>query len=409
VRALRGPAPFLGSRALALSPDGRSVYVASSKSDAIAILRRDARTGVLTQRGGAAGCVARDGAGGCAKARGLRHPNSVAVSPDGHDVYATALATDAVVAFRRNRSTGALAQLPGPSGCVAGRATPGCATGRALDGPDVVVASPDGAEVYVGAFSGNAVATFARDRSTGALTQPSGTAGCVGGAPADGCAPGLALGAPEGMAVSGDGKDVYVAAALSNALDVLARDPSTGALTQATDGTGCIVNAALAGCTTGVQLGGANAVAVSPGDGDVYVTSLTSNSLTSFTRAASTGTLAQQPGTSACAIDVLAVGCSLARALRAPEGLAASPDGANVYAAAFGSGAIGVFDRNASSGALIQKPRRAGCVTASATPDCTRGRAIQQVSSIALSPDGRFLYAAAFASDAVSVFKRATR
>jgi hypothetical protein len=36
VRALRGPAPFLGSEAIAISPDGRNVYVASSASNAIA-------------------------------------------------------------------------------------------------------------------------------------------------------------------------------------------------------------------------------------------------------------------------------------------------------------------------------------------------------------------------------------
>ena len=41
----------------------------------------------------------------------------------------------------------------------------------------------------------------------------------------------------------------------------------------------------------GVQLSGANAVAVSPGDDDVYVTSLFSNSVTSFTRSTSAGGL----------------------------------------------------------------------------------------------------------------------
>lgn len=405
MRALRGPGPFLGSRAVAISPDGRNVYVASSGSDAIAVFMRDARSGALTQGAGTAGCIAARGASGCARADALVHPNSVAVSPDGRNVYATALDTDAVVAFKRNARTGKLTQ----SGCVAGTALPGCAAGRALDGPDVVVVSPDGKDVYVGSFFGNAVVVLARNSSSGALTQTAGTAGCIGGAAADGCAPGVALGAPEGLAISTDGDDVYVGAALSNALDTLARDPSTGALTQATDGTGCIVNAPLAGCATGLQLGGANAVAVSPDDGDVYVTSLTSNSLTSFTRSTSTGQLAQQPGTSACAIYVLAVGCSLGRALRAPEGLAVSPDGATVYAAAFKSNALDVFDRDTTSGALLQKPRRAGCVTASALPDCTRGRALGEVSSVAVSPDGRNIYAAAFASDAVSVFKRVTR
>lgn len=131
--------------------------------------------------------------------------------------------------------------------------------------------------------------------------------------------------------------------------------------------------------------------------------------LISFTRTSGSGQLAQQTGTSACAIYVLAVGCSLARTLRAPEGLAVSPDGASVYAAAFGAGAIAVFNLNASSGALIQKPRRAGCMTTGAVPDCTPGRALRGVSSLVVSPDDRYLYAAAFASDAVSVFKRATR
>src|SRR3954447_8437586 len=40
-RALKGPGPFMGSRAIAISPDGRNVYVASSTSDAIAIFKRD--------------------------------------------------------------------------------------------------------------------------------------------------------------------------------------------------------------------------------------------------------------------------------------------------------------------------------------------------------------------------------
>jgi DNA-binding beta-propeller fold protein YncE len=409
VRALRGPAPFLGSNAVAISRDGENVYVASSRSDAIAIFRRNARTGKLTQRSGTAGCIAAKGASGCAEARALNGPNSVAVSADGKNVYATSLGSDAVVVFRRKPSTGALTQARGASGCISKRAAPGCAAGRALDGPDVVTVSPDGDNVYVGAFFGNAVATFARDASTGALTQPSDTTGCIVNTPTDGCATGLALAAPEGMAISADGDNVYVATAVSNALGVFARNSSTGALTQATDGTGCIVNSPLSGCTTGTQLGGANAVTVSSDDDNVYVTSLLSNSLTTFNRAASTGQLTQQTGTSACVIYVLAVGCSLGRALSAPEGLAVSSDGASVYAAAFKSGAVDTFNRNADSGALIQKPRRRGCLTSRATPDCARGRALSGVSSVAVSPDGKHLYSGSFASNAVGVFKRVTK
>ena len=404
-RALRGPAPFLGSRAVAISPDGRSVYVASSGSNAVAAFRRDVRSGRLTQPAGAAGCIAAGGASGCARAIALIGPNSLAVSADGRSVYATAVTSSSVITFRRNRSTGALTQ----AGCIAATAIAGCDPGRALDGPDVITVSPDGKSVYAGAFRGSAVAVFTRDPSSGKLTQPADATGCVVNTPVSGCTSGLALGAPEGMAISGDGTSVYVAAAASNALAVLTRSSSTGALTQATDGSGCIADAPLAGCTTGIQLAGANAVAISPDDGDVYVTSLLSNSVTSFTRTPSTGRLTQQPGTSACVIYVLAVGCSLGRALSQPEGLALSPDGASLYAAAFRSDAVAVLGRNATTGGLMQKSRSAGCVTSGAAADCARGRALNGVSSLAVSPDGRNVYGAAFDSNAVSVFKRVSK
>jgi len=409
VRALQGPAPVIGSDALAISPDGKNVYVASSKSNAIAVFMRSARTGKLTQAAASAGCIALAGGNGCATARGLAGPNSVTVSPDGKNVYATSLVSSAIASFRRNRSTGALTQAGGASGCITNAATTGCTTGRALGGADVVSVTADGRNVYVGAFNGGAVAVFTRDTSSGALTQPSGTAGCIANSGSDGCAAGFALGEPEGLAISGDGNNVYVGAALGNALDVLVRNPSTGALTQANDGSGCISSSVIAGCTPGAQLAGADAVAVSPDDGDVYATSLLSNSVTSFTRTANSGQLLQQGGTSACVVYLLAVGCSLGRALDGPEGLAVSPDGANVYTAAFGSGAIAALNRNPESGALSQKPRAAGCVASSATPDCTLGRALSGVSSLAVSPDGSYLYSAAFKSDTIGVFKRITK
>jgi DNA-binding beta-propeller fold protein YncE len=409
VRALRGPSPFLGSHALAISPDGRNVYVASSRSHAIAIFTRAARTGALTQRAAAAGCIARNGADGCARAVGLPVPNSVTVSPDGKNVYATSVGSNTVVSFRRNRKTGALTQLGNRAGCIANAATPGCVTGRALDGPDAVAISPNGKSVYVAAFAGSTLAVLSRKPSTGALTQPSDTTGCIVEVPVSGCTTGLAVGNPEGVVVSPDGSDVYVAAPGSNAVDTFARDTSSGALTQATDGSGCIVEIPLSGCTTGVQLAGADALAVSPDGAGVYVTSALSNAVTAFSRDASTGVLTQLDGTSACVIDVLAVGCSLGRTLKDPEGVAVSPDGASVYVTAFASGALDVFNRNASSGAVTQKSRAPGCLVAGAVPRCLLGRGLRGASSVVVSPDGRNAYSAAFASDAVGIFKRVTR
>lgn len=409
VRALQGPAPFLGSNAVALSPDGRNLYVASSTSDAIAVFGRDAKTGRLIQAPGRGGCIAAKGAARCAIAVGLDGPNSVAVSADGRNVYATSSNSSSVAIFARNGSTGALTQATDGSGCIADAPMAQCTTGRALGGADVVTVSPDGRSVYVGAFFANAVSTFVRDPSTGTLTQPSDATGCVVNAPTYGCTTGLALAAPEGMAISADGTSVYVASALANALVSFARDPSTGTLTQATDGSGCVVNAPLAGCTTGTRLSGANAVAVSSDDTTVYVTSLFSNSVTTFARTPPTGAVTQHAGTSACVISVLAVGCSLGRAFTAPEGIAVSSDGSSVYAAASGSGAVDVLDRDPTSGALMQKPRAAGCITARGTSDCMAGRALVGTSSVAVSPDGRYVYAGAFGSNAVSVFRRITK
>jgi DNA-binding beta-propeller fold protein YncE len=106
---------------------------------------------------------------------------------------------------------------------------------------------------------------------------------------------------------------------------------------------------------------------------------------------------------------LLAVGCSLARQLSGPEGLAISPDGASVYATAFTSGAVDVFDRNADSSAVTQKSRAPGCMVGSPPPGCLLGRGLSGVSSIAVSPDGRDVYSAAFGSNSVGVFRRVTK
>ena len=55
---------------------------------------------------------------------------------------------------------------------------------------------------------------------------------------------------------------------------------------------------------------------------------------------------------------------------------------------------------------MKQLPGRGGCLAPRSVPGCTRARALRGVSSIALSPDGRFLYSTSFGSDAVDIFRR---
>jgi DNA-binding beta-propeller fold protein YncE len=409
-RALKGPGPFMGSRAIAVSPDGRDVYVAAAKSDAIAVFARNGKTGALKQRKGKAGCVAAPVAGkdakGCGAAIGLIGPNSIAVSPDGAYVYATSREGASLTSFARNSKTGALKQLPpSSSGCISGLPIPGCTPGRALSGPDVVVVSPEGSNVYVGSFFGNAVVAFARNPESGALTQLEGTAGCIAAA-TSGCATGVALGSIEGLAISPGGATVYAAAALSNAVDILSRDPSTGALSQATNGSGCITDAATTGCATGLQLAGANAVATAASGNYVYATSLFANSVTSFKPTEGSFGLLQKPGPAGCLIYLRAAACSFGRAMVAPEGLAVSPEGLSVYVASYETGAIDVLDRNPETGTVAQKPGAPGCLAAKSVAGCSPGRALGGVSSVAVSPDGRNVYATASTSNAVDVFRR---
>jgi len=431
-RALKGAGPGVGSRAIAISPDGRNVYVAASGADAIAVFDRNPVTGALTQPKGKAGCVASilghsKGDAGCGLAIGLDGPNSVAVSPDGKNVYATSRDSSSVAVFHRNRITGELRQLPpSASGCISGLPLPGCTPGRSLKWPDVVVVSPDGKNVYVGDFAGSGVTSFSRAGAAGALTQLPGTAGCITEAGEEGCAKGVQLNHVEGMAIAQNGSAVYAAAAFSSAVGVLTREAGTGALTQR----GCVTATLVSGCTLGYEFGGVNALSVAPDGGDVYATSLTSNSLTTFLPTSGGAGLAQPPGPDrevekesgkgketvpaaegtpspdGCTVYLRSPGCAFGVAMEAPEGLDISPDGQNIYVAAFQTGAIDVFDRSTETGVVAQKPGPRGCVAPKKVPGCTLGRALGAAGSIVVSPDGRNVYSTSQLASAVDVFRR---
>ena len=262
-----------GPSGVAVSPDGKSVYVIAGVGGegALARFNRNTTTGALTQPAGAAGCISQNGAGPCADGRGLDGAYSVAVSPDGKSVYVVSYLSDAVARFNRNTTTGAITQPAGAAGCVSEFGAESCADGHGLDYAASVAVSPDRKSVYV-ASAGNAVARFNRNTTTGALTQPAGAAGCVSETGAGPCANGHGLGNPSGVAVSPNGKSVYVAST-GGAVARFNRNTTTGAITQPAGTAGCVTMTGSGPCANGHGLSGPNSVAVSPDGKSVYVAS----------------------------------------------------------------------------------------------------------------------------------------
>jgi WD40 repeat protein len=142
-----------------VSPDGRSLYVASNQSSAVKRFDRNTGTGALTSQG----CIGNTGSGVCAQSQaGLSAPTRLAASPDNLSVYAAANGSAGVAIFDRDPSTGAIA----PGGCVRDDDTgsPGCDTASAgMGGIWGIATSADGASVYTSSRTDNAVAHLARE------------------------------------------------------------------------------------------------------------------------------------------------------------------------------------------------------------------------------------------------------
>ena len=122
---------------------------------------------------------------------GLNFAFAVAVSPDGTSLYALAQGDDAIARFSRSASTGALTYQDcitgetesGPTGIGGSNACSAIAshksqgTDSGFDDPYGMVISPDSTSVYVGAQNDDSVAHFSRNTTTGALTYQ----GCISG------------------------------------------------------------------------------------------------------------------------------------------------------------------------------------------------------------------------------------
>jgi DNA-binding beta-propeller fold protein YncE len=92
---------------------------------------------------------------------------------------------------------------------------------------------------------------------------------------------------------------------------------------------------------------------------------------------------------------------------RAVTRVAASADGTSVYAVSALSDAVNAFRRIPATGGLYQLGGLAGCASETGSGGtCRDGKALDEPHPVAVSPDGKSVYAASQGSSAVAVFAR---
>jgi DNA-binding beta-propeller fold protein YncE len=280
-------------------------------------------------------------------------------------VAGTSVATSfgAVVILKRDAATGAITE----TGCLSSDGTDGrdgasgaCTPTPSLLGTDGVAVSPDGSTVFVSSSSSASVVAFSRDPATGSLTR----LGCFQGTPRQGapCAAANLFSSSSSLVASADGGSLYVAAPLEGAISTLTAPssaPSAGA-------------------------GGSSATA-----------SGSSSSAGSSSAGATLASIFTTPPTSSylsnpcIAVNGLDGTCAVGTATQGLDALALSPDGKQLYGSAPGSKAIDVFAPGAG-GALTET----SCLKVQAPPGlCSSGTLMGVPNELAVSPDGRNVYA----------------
>ncbi len=260
-----------------------------------------------------------------------------------------------------------------------------------VDGAYGIAISPDGQQVYVADVGDSALVAYS--------VTVNNTLSHIATYSSSALSASSQYTSPYQVAVSTDGGTVYVTGYSADSVTAYTRDAATGALTfldtvKDGQGYGCgfTIPITCAGYVSGLD--GAYGLAFSPDGGYAYVSSIISNSVVVFQRSKTNGALSTTGL-------VLGGGAYFVQRYTHPlldsaYGLATSPDGLNVYVTGYTSDSLLTLKRNPSTGMLS---------TAQVlTPSAAAG--LNGVFRVNISPDGNFVYTAAFDSDSICTFAR---
>jgi 6-phosphogluconolactonase (cycloisomerase 2 family) len=340
-----------------------------------------AEIGDMTQSPSQGACLREGAATDCLAGRALAGVGGVAVSADNRFAYVPAAVTNSVSVLGISPA-GELSQDPGVPGCAANNGGIPCVDVGNLGGASSVVISPDDLHVYASGFNG--LSAFSRDAATGQLNPLPGATNCYSDTDFDSeavdnqCVNVRAASSVRDLAINPAGTVLYAAVNVPGSgfdgVAILQRDPQTGALSQGDGAAGCFTQGGdatgdgdgsgglILGCGgPGRALANPTSLAVSPNGATLYVGTPTSVATLAIGPG---GTLTQPAGTAGCIEFDVTEGCTDGRAIANVSSIAVSPDSGSVYV---GSGAPAIAHlRAAADGTLSQAPGESGCVAETA-------------------------------------------
>lgn len=317
-----------GARAVALSPNGDDLFVATSQGRLVAF-DLDVE-GNLTSRNSSNFC-----GDGC-------DLNSVRVSADGFNIYVAGPGGSAfngiIGVYRRDAATGGIASF---RHCFARQG--GCEAQLPLLMPvgDLEI-TPDDKQVII-TTGENACcnwAVLAFDRATagaiqGDLTAPASASRCATGNPGlANCQLRTGMTYPTGLAIADGGRSIHVSS--NETLTTISRDPATGNLVaNPADRCATYVGSGYVGCTAVANVSNftdLRGVAVTPDEANLYVASRSGNGgIWAFSRNPVDGSFSLKPKPLGCVLSNSDEGCSTLRGGVSGGSVVAAPGNRHVY------------------------------------------------------------------------------